>query len=96
MEFQPAIYILTNRFHGTLYTGVTSNLQKRIWEHKNRIHPGFCTKYHLDKLVYFEIFAEIYDAISREKQIKGGSRKSKVRLIESINPGWKDLYPNIL
>jgi putative endonuclease len=74
-EKQPAIYILTNWRHGTLYTGVTSNLPKRIWQHKNKISGGFTTKYRLSKLVYFELFDTMYDANSREKQIKAGSRK---------------------
>ncbi len=93
---QPAIYILTNKKDGTLYTGVTSNLTRRIWEHKNRITHGFAAKYKLTRLVYFEVFDEMYEAISREKQIKAGSRKAKIKLIESINQEWKDLYPDIV
>jgi putative endonuclease len=96
MTRQPAIYILTNKKNGTLYTGVTSNLPRRIWEHKNKITQGFSAKYKLNKLVYFEVFDEMYLAISREKQIKGGSRKAKIKLIESINQDWKDLYPDIV
>ena len=96
MTRQPAIYILTNKINGTLYTGVTSNLPRRIWEHKNKITQGFSAKYKLNKLVYFEVFDEMYLAISREKQIKGGSRKAKIKLIESINQDWKDLYPDIV
>ena len=96
MTRQPAIYILTNKKNGTLYTGVTSNLPRRIWEHKNKITQGFSAKYKLNKLVYFEVFDEMYQAISREKQIKGGSRKAKIKLIESINQDWKDLYPDIV
>ena len=93
---QPAIYILTNKKEGTLYTGVTSNLTRRIWEHKNRITQGFATKYKLTRLVYFEVFDEMYEAISREKQIKAGSRKAKIKLIESINQEWRDLYSEIV
>jgi len=96
MNNKPAIYLLTNRQNGTLYTGVTSDLPKRVWQHKNRVSPGFCTKYNLTELVYFEIFEDMYQAISREKQIKAGSRKAKIKLIESMNPVWRDLYQDIL
>ena len=95
MNRQPSIYILTNKPHGTLYTGVTSNLPKRIWQHKNGITKGFCTKYNLTKLVYFELLEDMYHAISREKQIKAGSRKEKIKLIESINQEWRDLHLDI-
>ena len=95
MNRQPYIYILTNKPHGTLYTGVTSNLPKRIWQHKNGITKGFCTKYNLTKLVYFEPLEDMYQAISREKQIKAGSRKAKIKLIESVNREWRDLYLDI-
>jgi len=96
MNRKPAVYLLTNKTNGTLYTGVTSDLPKRVWQHKNKISKGFCTKYNLTKLVYFELFADMYQAISREKQIKAGSRKAKIKLIESMNPVWRDLYPDIL
>jgi putative endonuclease len=95
MNRQPAVYLLTNRLHGTIYTGVTSDLPGRIWQHKNRISKGFSAKYNLTRLVYFELFEDMYQAISREKQIKAGSRKAKVRLIEKTNPSWNDLYPDI-
>ena len=95
MNRQPAIYIITNKPNGTLYTGVTSNLPQRIWQHKNKITKGFCSKYNLTILVYFELFEDMYHAISREKQIKAGSRKAKVKLIENFNKDWKDLYPDI-
>ena len=95
MNKQPAIYILTNTPRGTLYTGVTSNLIKRIWQHKNKITGGFSTKYNLTRLVYFELHNEMYQAISREKQIKAGSRKKKIELIENFNPMWIDLYSEI-
>jgi putative endonuclease len=78
MNRQPAIYILANKPNGTLYTGVTSNLPQRIWQHKNKIAKGFCSKYNLTLLVYFELFEDMYHAISREKQIKAGSRQSKI------------------
>ena len=96
MNKKPAIYLLTNKSHGTLYTGVTNDLPKRVWQHKNGISKGFCTKYNLTKLVYFELLEDMYQAISREKQIKAGSRKAKIKLIESINPIWRDLYQDIL
>ena len=92
----PAIYILASKKHGTLYTGVTSNLTKRIYKHKNEITKGFTAKYGRKTLVYFEMFEDMENAILREKQIKGGSRKKKIALIESKNPKWKDLYKNVL
>ena len=91
MKKQGFIYILTNKRNGTLYVGVTSNLPKRIYEHKNKLADGFTKKYGLDNLVYYEVFENIYDAITREKQLKSGSRKTKLACIESVNPTWKDL-----
>ena len=90
------IYILFNKRNGTLYTGVTSNLVQRIYQHKNKVIDGFSKKYNLDKLGYYEAFDDIESAIVREKQIKAGSRLNKIKLIESINPNWKDLYDSIL
>ena len=90
------IYILFNKRNGTLYTGVTSDLVKRIYEHKNKLADGFTKKYNVDKLGYYEVFEDIEEAIKREKQIKGGSRLDKIKLIESINPEWKDLYDTIV
>jgi putative endonuclease len=81
---------MTNR-SGTLYTGVTNNLERRIYEHKHHLLKGFTNKYNIEKLVYFEETNDIRAAISREKQIKGWLRKKKIALIESMNPGWKDL-----
>ena len=75
----------------TLYTGVTNNLQRRIYEHKHKLIKGFTSKYNITKLVYYEEYNDINDAIRREKQIKGWSRKKKIELIESVNPEWKDL-----
>ncbi|MEA1889849.1 MAG: GIY-YIG nuclease family protein [Pseudomonadota bacterium] len=95
MKKQPAVYLVTNKPEGVLYAGVTSDLPKRIWQHKNKITKGFSEKYNLTRLVYFELFGDMYQAISREKQIKSGSRKTKIKLIESINPDWRDLYPDI-
>jgi putative endonuclease len=93
---QPAVYILASKRNGTLYTGVTSDLVKRIWQHKNDVVPGFTRKYSVHMLVYYELADEMTAAIAREKQIKGGSRARKLALIESINPGWRDLYDYIL
>jgi putative endonuclease len=95
MKKQPAVYLVTNKPEGVLYAGVTSDLPKRIWQHKYKITKGFSEKYNLTRLVYFELFGDMYQAISREKQIKSGSRKTKIKLIESINPEWRDLYPDI-
>jgi putative endonuclease len=83
---------MTNKINTVLYTGVTSDLKKRIWEHKERIVKGFTEKYNIDKLVYFEIFNDPENAILREKQIKAGSRNKKIKLIKEINSEWKDLY----
>ena len=95
MNKQPAIYLLTNKPNGTLYTGVTSDLPGRIWQHKNNVTKGFSGKYNLKVLVYFELFEDMYSAISREKQIKSGSRKAKIMLIESVNKEWRDLHSEI-
>ena len=84
------VYIITNASK-TLYTGVTNNLQRRVYEHRNKLIPGFTAKYNIGKLVYFEIFNDINTAIAREKQIKGWIRKKKIDLIESVNPEWIDL-----
>ena len=92
MERGGAIYILTNKNNTVLYTGVTSDLRKRLYEHKNKLYTtSFTKKYNVSKLVYFEAFPLIEEAIAREKQIKGGSRKKKIELINSLNPEWNDL-----
>lgn len=96
MEKQGYVYILFNKKNGTLYTGVTNNLVKRIYEHKQKLVDGFTKKYSVDKLGFFEIYENIKQAIEREKQIKAGSRKKKIDLIEKQNPNWKDLYNSIL
>ncbi len=96
MVKQPAVYLLTNKRNGTLYVGVTSNLVKRIWEHKNDLADGFCSKYRLHTLVYYELHESMYLAITREKQIKAGSRSKKLQLIETANPEWEDLYSHII
>lgn len=90
------IYIMFNKRNGTLYTGVTSNLIKRVYEHKNKVVKSFTSQYDVDKLGYYEVYESIESAIIREKQIKGGSRKNKLKLIESINPKWEDLYYKIV
>ena len=86
---------MTNHTNTTLYTGVTNNLIRRVYEHKNKLVKGFTSKYQLTKLVYYEVFEDIVLAIQREKQIKAGSRKKKEELINSINAEWKDLYERI-
>lgn len=91
-ELHPCIYILTNEYNKVPYTGVTSNLLKRITEHKSKMVSGFTSRYKVTKLVYYEEYATMDEAIAREKQIKGGSRQRKIDLINSKNPEWKDLY----
>ncbi len=86
------VYIMTNRYNTTLYTGVTNNLQRRVLEHKSGKGSAFTSKYILSKLVFYEVADSTQAAITREKQIKGGSRKKKVDLIEQNNPDWIDLY----
>lgn len=90
------IYIATNKINTVLYTGVTNNLIKRMYQHKNKMVSGFTSKYNINKLVYYEIFNDINEAINREKQIKGGSRKKKIELIKKINPEFRDLYSEII
>jgi putative endonuclease len=96
MQRGGSVYILTNANHTTLYVGVTANLIARVQEHRDKKHPNsFTAKYNLTKLVYFETFHSIEEAIVREKQIKGGSRKKKEALINSFNPEWKDLFEQL-
>ena len=83
---------MTNKGHRVLYTGVTSNLFRRVTEHKDKMVPGFSSSYNVSKLVYYEEFNTMEEAIAREKQIKGGSRQKKIDLINKRNPEWKDLY----
>jgi putative endonuclease len=96
MKKRPAIYIMTNKRNGTLYTGVTSDLVKRIYQHKTAITPGFNHLYDCKLLVYFEMHEDMLSAITREKQIKSGSRKKKIALIEKMNPEWNDLYTELI
>jgi putative endonuclease len=92
MEKIGYVYILTNRIHSVLYTGVTSDLGIRITQHRSGyFKDSFSSRYNVNKLVYYEVFDGIEDAIAREKQIKAGSRKKKIDLINRMNPGWKDL-----
>jgi putative endonuclease len=89
-------YIVTNKNNTVLYTGVTSELRGRVWEHKTKFfEKSFSAKYNCDKIVWYEVFDTIMEAIDREKQIKAGSRKKKLDLINSMNPGWKDLWDEI-
>ena len=90
------IYIATNKINTVLYTGVTDNLVKRIYQHKNKMVLGFTAKYNINKLVYYEAFDDINEAIKREKQIKAGSRKKKIDLIKKMNQDFKDLYEEII
>jgi putative endonuclease len=93
---QPAIYILASQRNGTLYTGVTSDLVQRIWQHKNDTLEGFTKKYGVHILVYYELHDDMENAIIREKRVKKWNRAWKLRLIEEMNPEWNDLYESIL
>ena len=93
---QPAVYIMTNKRNGTVYTEVTSNLIKRTYEHKEEIIAGFTKKYGCKMLVFYEIHPTMNSAIAKEKKIKSVSRKQKLKLIENMNPEWKDLYTEII
>ncbi len=89
-------YIITNQFNSVLYIGVTSNLPKRIYEHKNKLAEGFSKRYNLNKLVFYEACDDIFSAIEREKFLKKKNREYKIRLINRFNPNWEDLYDSIL
>lgn len=93
-DSQPAVYIMTNRKDGVLYTGVTSNLIGRVWQHREK-RNGFSARYRCDKLIWFEVHGDMHSAISREKQIKAGSRAKKIALIEAVNPDWRDLFAEL-
>ena len=93
---QPCVYIITNRSNGTIYTGVTSDLARRIYQHKQKLVEGFSSKYELDKLVWYQTVATMEAAITEEKRIKGGSREAKLNLIRKMNPQWRDLYKDII
>jgi putative endonuclease len=89
------VYILSNKYNNVLYVGITNDLIRRVYEHKNKLVEGFTEKYNVDKLIYYELFNDPINAITREKQLKGYSRKKKVELINSFNPEWKDLYESL-
>jgi putative endonuclease len=93
---QPCVYIMASKRHGTLYTGVTSNLPKRAFEHREGLAKGFSTKYGCKMLVWYEGHESMIAAITREKQIKAGSRAKKLALIEALNPAWNDLYESLI
>ncbi len=95
MEKIYCVYILASKKNGTLYIGVTSNLQKRVWEHKNKLVDGFTKKYDVDKLVYFDQTIDVQSALMREKQLKKWKRSWKIRLIEENNSDWHDLYDGL-
>ncbi len=94
-DFQPAVYIMASKPNGTLYTGVTSDLVKRVWQHRSGEIEGFTSRYGCKSLVWFELHSTMEHAILREKQIKGGSRRKKIALIEALNAHWRDLYEDI-
>jgi len=93
---QPAVYILASKRNGTLYIGVTSNLVKRIWEHKNNVVEGFTKRYTVHRLVWYELHESMESALTREKRLKNWKRKWKLELIETRNPKWLDLYNMIV
>jgi len=95
MEKQYCVYIMTNKTNQVLYTGVTNNLKKRVFEHREKVVDGFTKKYNINKLVYYEVFLDIENAILWEKRIKAVSRKKKIELIQKFNPEYRDLYDRI-
>ena len=95
MEKEFYVYILASGRNGTLYIGVTSDLVRRVWEHKNKVVEGFTKKYGVDRLVYYEVHAGGHQAVSREKRMKKWNRAWKIELIEGMNPRWRDLYGDI-
>jgi len=95
MNRQFYVYIMTNKGSTVLYTGVTNNLKRRVYEHKEMLADGFTRRYKINKLVYYEVFEDIENAILREKQIKGGSRQKKIELINTMNKEWRELYEEL-
>ncbi|MFQ5996915.1 MAG: GIY-YIG nuclease family protein [Dehalococcoidales bacterium] len=95
MDRQYYIYIMTNKRNTVIYTGVTNDLKRRVYEHKEKLAGGFTKKYNITKLVYYEVFEDVENAILREKQIKGGSRQKKIELVNSMNKEWRDLYEEL-
>jgi putative endonuclease len=94
MKAQYYVYIMANPRRTVLYTGVTHDLAQRVWQHRN-VRSGFAAKYHCSQLVMYEVFQDSYSAIVREKQIKAGSRRQKVQMIQGMNPTWRDLYEEL-
>jgi putative endonuclease len=90
------VYIVTNKPKGVLYVGVTSDLEGRVWEHRNGVYPGFTSRYNCSRLVWYEDYDDITDAIHREKRLKTWNRAWKIRLVEDMNPGWSDLFETIM
>ena len=95
IDKQYYVYIMTDKGNAVLYTGVTGNLIKRVYEHRQKLVEGFTQRYNVVKLVYYEVFGQIENALTREKQIKAGSRQKKLQLINSLNREWKDLYEGL-
>ena len=95
MEKLYTVYIMTNQWNTVFYIGITSNLPKRVWEHKNKVVEGFSKKYNLNKLVYYEVYSHPYEAIDREKKMKSLKRTKKIQLITAFNPEWEDLYEKL-
>ena len=95
MPREPCVYMMASKRNGTLYTGVTSNLSQRAFQHREGLTPGFTTRYGCKLLVFYERYERMDDAIAREKQIKGGSRARKIALIQAMNPKWRDLYDGL-
>jgi putative endonuclease len=96
MDLQPCVYILANKRNGTLYVGVTSNLPRRIWEHKTKVVESFTRKYSVDKLMWYEVHESMESARQREKTIKFWKRNWKLKKIEEMNPDWRDLYDELI
>jgi putative endonuclease len=95
MPRAPSVYIIASKRNGTLYTGVTSDLSQRAYQHREGLTPGFTSRYGCKRLVFYERYERMDEAIAREKQIKGGSRAKKIALIEAMNPEWNDLYETL-
>jgi putative endonuclease len=96
MDKEPCVYLLASRRNGTLYTGVTSNLVKRVWEHKQDVVEGFTKRYGVHRLVWYELHPDMESAIAREKRVKEWKRRWKLELIESLNPDWRDLFEELV
>jgi putative endonuclease len=95
VEHRYFVYIMTNRHHTVLYTGVTNDLVRRVFQHREKTLSGFTSRYNVDKLMFYEQASDVRAAIAREKQIKGGSRRKKIALIEAMNPQWRDLHDDL-